>query len=230
MTAMLDWVTSDISVIGSVLFRVLLSAFLGGIIAIDRVKKRRPAGIKTHALVCMGSALVMLTSEFLFFKYEGSTDVARLAAQVISGVGFLGAGTIMVTGRNQIKGLTTAAGLWFSATLGLAIGSGFYVGVVSSMVALLLITRVFSIYDSYLQKNSYVLDLHLELSSEVPIGNVLKSLRQWGCHTNEVDKIESYSSRNKLFFLSIGLPKTLSHQMVIEMLSNIQGVNYIDEV
>ena len=214
----------------SVFFRVLLSASLGAIIGIDRVKKRRPAGIKTHALVCMGATLVMLTSEYLYLNFDGSTDIARLSAQVISGVGFLGAGTIMVTGRNQIKGLTTAAGLWFSATLGLAIGSGFYVGVASSMIILFLITRVFSLYDHYLQRNSYVMDVYVELDAKVPIGVILRQIKEQGCHINELDKIESHGTGDQLFHLSIGLNEMISHQQLIHAISTISGVNYIDEI
>ena len=113
----------------SMLVRLTLAAFCGGLIGIGRVKKRRPAGFRTHTLVCLGAALTMIISQYLWARGQ-STDLSRLGAQVINGIGFLGAGTIIVTGRQQIKGLTTAAGLWASACMGLAIGAGFYAGAI----------------------------------------------------------------------------------------------------
>lgn len=109
--------------------RLLFSLAVGMFIGIDRGLKRRGAGIKTHVLVCLGATLVMLTSEYMFRTFpDAKADMARLGAQVISGVGFLGVGTIMVTGRNQVRGLTTAACLWISACEGLAAGIGFVEG------------------------------------------------------------------------------------------------------
>ena len=111
----------------STLFRLTLATICGGLVGLERVKKRRPAGFRTYMLVCLGAALTMLISQYLY-KSGQTTDLSRLGAQVINGVGFLGAGTVIVTGRQQIKGLTTAAGLWASACMGLAIGAGFYFG------------------------------------------------------------------------------------------------------
>ena len=109
--------------------RLLFSLAVGMFIGIDRGLKRRGAGIKTHVLVCLGSAIVMLTSEYMFRTFPSAkADMARMGAQVISGVGFLGVGTIMVTGRNQVRGLTTAACLWVCACEGLAAGIGFVDG------------------------------------------------------------------------------------------------------
>ena len=98
----------------SIIARLCLAVLCGGIIGVERGRKGRPAGFRTHILVCLGSALAMMTNAYLI-EYYGGGDPARLGAQVISGIGFLGAGTIIVTGRQQVKGLTTAAGLWASA-------------------------------------------------------------------------------------------------------------------
>lgn len=105
-----------------VLARVLLAMLLGGALGLERERKHRPAGLRTYMIVCMSSALVMLTGEYVFRLY-GSGDPTRLAAQVISGIGFLGAGTIITTSRHVV-GLTTAAALWASACIGLACGRG----------------------------------------------------------------------------------------------------------
>lgn len=110
-----------------ILFRLLLAALLGGLIGLEREAAGRAAGLRTHTLVSVGSALIMMTSIYLFEAYRGaaSADPARLAAQVVSGIGFLGAGTIIRSGLN-ITGLTTAASLWVVSAVGLSVGCGFW--------------------------------------------------------------------------------------------------------
>ena len=98
----------------TVLLRIALSALCGGMVGLERGRKGRPAGFRTHILVCLGAALAMMTNQYIAESFS-TGDPARLGAQVISGIGFLGAGTIIVTGQRQVKGLTTAAGLWASA-------------------------------------------------------------------------------------------------------------------
>lgn len=115
---------------------------MGGVIGLERDLKNHAAGFRTYILVCLGSSIVMMTNQFIFNNYELG-DPARMGAQVISGIGFLGAGTIMVTNHNHVKGLTTAAGLWSAACIGLAIGIGFYEGALAGGGALLLIMTLF---------------------------------------------------------------------------------------
>lgn len=118
-----------------IVVRLVLACLLGGIIGFEREHGNRPAGFRTHILVCVGSALAMVTSEYIFnvFSSRVSLDPARLGAQVISGIGFLGAGTIVRKGFN-VKGLTTAASLWAVACVGLAAGIGFYEGAVIATI------------------------------------------------------------------------------------------------
>lgn len=113
------------------LFRIVAACILGGIVGYEREQTNRPAGFRTHILVCVGAALVMMTGEFIHDKFGGNTDPARIGAQVVSGVGFLGAGTIMRAGFN-VRGLTTAASLWAVSCVGLACGIGFYAGAIVS--------------------------------------------------------------------------------------------------
>lgn len=117
----------DISLL-SMAARMLISVICGGAIGIEREFKRRPAGFRTHILICLGAAMTTMTSQYLSLTLHYQTDIARLGAQVVAGIGFIGAGTIIVTGHQRIKGLTTAAGLWVTAIIGLAIGAGFYEG------------------------------------------------------------------------------------------------------
>lgn len=113
--------------LGAVVLRIIMAEILGGVIGSERGRMNRPAGMRTYMLVSIGSCVVMLINQYAYQVY-GVGDPVRLGAQVVSGIGFLGAGTIIVTTHNQIKGLTTAAGLWASACIGLAIGIGFIRG------------------------------------------------------------------------------------------------------
>ena len=122
----------------SVFVRMLLAVVCGGIIGVEREYKRRPAGFRTHILICLGATMTTLTSQYLFLVMNYYTDIARLGAQVVAGIGFIGAGTIIVTRRQRVKGLTTAAGLWAVAIVGLAVGGGFYEGAIAATVLILL--------------------------------------------------------------------------------------------
>ncbi len=124
----------------TIFFRMFLAIFVGGIIGMERDVKHRAAGLRTHMLVCMGAAIVMMTNEYVVLTYPDlDTDLTRMGAQVVSGIGFIGAGTILVTSENRVKGLTTAAGLWAAATIGLAIGIGFYEIAIIGTIAIIAI-------------------------------------------------------------------------------------------
>jgi putative Mg2+ transporter-C (MgtC) family protein len=109
----------------SVVIRILLAMILGGCIGLEREKNKRPAGFRTHILVCVGACMTALIGLFVWNKISGTSDPLRISAQVISGIGFLGVGTILVKEHDHITGLTTAAGLWATATIGIACGCGF---------------------------------------------------------------------------------------------------------
>jgi len=122
-----------------VILRLMISLILGGLIGLERQLHRRTAGLRTHILVCLGSCLIMLTSLYVFdiYKDKVALDPARIAAGVITGIGFLGAGTIIRAGE-AVKGLTTAASLWLVAGIGLAVGCGFYkAGIFATILALI---------------------------------------------------------------------------------------------
>ena len=112
----------------SVVARVLIAMFLGGCIGLEREKSKRPAGFRTHILVCVGSCITALIGLFAWHQMGSTLDPLRISAQVISGIGFLGVGTILVKEHDHITGLTTAAGLWTTAAIGIACGFGFYIG------------------------------------------------------------------------------------------------------
>lgn len=160
------------------IIRLLLSAVVGGLIGMEREASNRPAGLRTHILVTIGSALVMLVSTQGFSSMEYGGDPARLAAQVVSGIGFLGAGTIVKNG-NDIKGLTTAASLWVCGGLGLAIGGGYYLGgLTTAAIAYLSLTSLGKIEGKFTNKKQKIVSLQcrerIGLIGE--LGQVLGSL------------------------------------------------------
>ena len=152
-------------------FRILLAMMIGGVIGWERETSNRPAGLRTHMLVAIGSAVIMLMGELSLHRYEHITtmDPTRLGAQVISGIGFLGAGTILRDGVT-IRGLTTAASVWSVACLGLAAGGGFYEAAVAGTVAILLTLTTFEYLEKRFRKRSskgLVLEIECSNLSEV---------------------------------------------------------------
>jgi Uncharacterized membrane protein len=152
---------SGILMIGTVLGKLFIAAILGGIIGWERHRRGRPAGLRTHLLVCIGVTLMMLVSEHIFVKYQSyghnsilRVDPARIAAQVVTGIGFLGAGTIMRS-RASIRGLTTAASLWVVAGIGLAVGSGFILPAIFTTVIAIAILTLNSLVEKKMKKNKY---------------------------------------------------------------------------
>ena len=126
----------------NILFRMVFAVLCGGAIGIERSIKNRPAGFRTHILIITGATAASLTGHFIYLVMGLPTDMSRLGAQVITGLGFIGAGTIIVTGHRTVKGLTTAAGLWATGIMGLAIGAGFYEGALLGTIAILLFAEI----------------------------------------------------------------------------------------
>ena len=161
-----------------VTLRLLLALIVGLVVGIDRELKRRGAGIKTHVLVCVGASAVMITSEYLFVKFGGDLDLSRMGAQVISGVGFLGVGTIIVTGRNQVRGLTTAASLWVCACVGLAAGVGYVEGVIIALLLLIFTLRILGKLDVVVHRHAKVFDLYIEFIDNKGLTNFVEKMRE----------------------------------------------------
>jgi putative Mg2+ transporter-C (MgtC) family protein len=221
----------------SILFRIFLSVMIGGFLGMERGKKNRPAGLRTYILVCLGSALVMMTNQYVYLTYQ-TGDPMRLGAQVISGVGFLGAGTIILTGRNKIMGITTAAGLWTAACGGLAIGVGFYEGAVLGGIVIAFTVSGMLRFDIWLRKKSKYLELYVEYNAEKgAFSGFLQYARE---HQFEVKNIQI--SKGYMWQSSEGRQRTLSyivtvssqvhrtHSEMIEVLAHEKGVQFIEEL
>ena len=187
----LDWMGSlrDLNVL-SVCVRLLLAMAFGGTIGFERGIRQRAAGLRTHMLLCVGAASTMLVSQYIYASY-GVGDPARLSAQVISGIGFLGAGTIIVTRRNQIKGLTTAATLWATACMGLAVGVGFYECALAMYVILIFILLLVNVVDTKYLKIPTSTALYLEVRRDVGLGNAIHIIHESGWSVREVKEFPS---------------------------------------
>ena len=134
----------DVVFLGKVIVRLFLAVLMGSLIGTERAKNGQSAGVRTHLLVCLGSALSALVSVYLYEVEGNAGDMTRISAQVISGIGFLGAGMIMIKHNNMIKGLTTAAGVWTTSIIGIALGYGFYSGAIVAFVLFLAAIIAFS--------------------------------------------------------------------------------------
>ena len=221
----------------SILFRIFLSVLVGGILGMERGKKNRPAGLRTYILVCLGSALVMMTNQYVYLVY-GTGDPVRLGAQVISGVGFLGAGTIVLTGRDKIMGITTAAGLWTAACSGLAIGIGFYEGAIVGGIAIAFTVSGLLKFDIWLRKKSQYLDLYIEYSGEK--GDFSRFLQYAKDHQLEVHNIQinnGYSwhdqngkQKTLSYIVTVSSHVQRSHTEIIELLAHEDGILFIEEL
>ena len=162
----------------SISVRMLLAVVLGGLVGLEREFKRRPAGFRTHILICLGAAITTLTSQYLLLELGCYTDMARLGAQVVSGVGFIGAGTIIVTRRQRVKGLTTAAGLWVVAIMGLALGAGFCEGSVIVAALILFAEVVICKIEYRMLDKTQEMNVFMEYNGNECLANVLSFLRE----------------------------------------------------
>ena len=161
----------------AVCIRIFAAILIGGLLGIERGMKNRAAGMRTYMLVCLGACVVMLTNQYIY-QALGTGDPVRMGAQVVSGIGFLGAGTIVVTRRSHIKGLTTAAGLWTSAAVGLALGIGFYEAAVMGAVAVFFIMTIMQGLDARLHRKAKSLEIYFELRQDVSLSAFLRAVEE----------------------------------------------------
>lgn len=215
----------------SVTFRLTLAVICGGLIGYDRGRMRRAAGFRTHILVCLGSALAMMTNQYIFNTFHDG-DVSRIGAQVISGIGFLGAGTIIVTSNQQVKGLTTAAGLWASACMGLAIGIGFYQGALIGCAFILCVVTVFHKLDDRFSRKSMVHDLYIEVDNITKVKTVLTYLREntlkvFSC---EINKVTDEEKDHMGAILTVRMMLRGDNQDLLQAIREIDGVTYLEEL
>ena len=215
----------------AVAVRIALSVFLGGIVGLEREMKNRAAGLRTYMLVCMGSCLIMMTNQYVTQVF-GTGDPVRMGAQVVSGVGFLGAGTIVVTRRNQIRGLTTAAGLWASAAAGLAIGIGFYEAALLGGGAIFAVLTVMQRWDSRMHRNAKVIEVYVELNHSTSLGSFIRSLRQLELEVSntQIEPDNALGEESRAFIMTLKSPRKKNHPELCQTIRALEGVVYLEEL
>lgn len=215
----------------AVAVRIFAAVVIGGLLGLERGMKNRPAGMRTYMLVCMGACLVMLTNQYINQAF-GTGDPVRMGAQVVSGIGFLGAGTIVVTRRNQIKGLTTAAGLWTAAAVGLALGVGFYEAAIAGGIGVFAVITLLQRMDNTMHRKSRQVEVYIELSPEISLGDFLRTVRNSGIEIGNVQREQGADSDtgNRAYIATLKVKKRSNHGQILEIVQDIPGVAYLEEL
>ena len=216
----------------TVVIRLVAATVLGGIIGLERERKNRPAGFRTHILVCLGSALVMMISEMLFTQYEGRTsfDPTRIGAQVISGIGFLGAGTIIRQGVS-VKGLTTAATLWATSCVGLAVGAGFYEGAIMGGAIIFLVLFLLGYLEKTYGSKSHSFTASLQYDDYfITIEEITKRLNAQSVEVKNIEFLKDGAVDENVLAIrcAVRLPGILKMADVASTVLKIDGVMDVD--
>ena len=214
----------DITVL-STLIRMLIAVLLGGAIGLERSYKNRPAGFRTHILVCVGACIASMTGIYLYLNMHLPTDISRLGAQVVSGLGFIGGGTIIVINNRKIKGLTTAAGLWACGIIGLAVGAGFYEGAILGAALILLSETVFSKLGSKIAHNE-AFQILLQYNDKNALNDVMRY-----CKDNRmvISNLAATGKRDETHsvysvILTVRPREKVDHDKIIQHINDIPGI------
>ena len=210
----------------------LLAVVCGGLIGLEREYKRRPAGFRTHILICLGAAMTTLTSQFLYLNLHYYTDMARLGAQVVAGIGFIGAGAIIVTRRRRVKGLTTAAGLWAAAIVGLCLGGGFYEGGIFATALILAAEMFLSKLEYRMLDNAPEVNLYMEYSNKTCLDNVLRLFRDLNLKVlnMEITRSTETETHNACALFTLRLNKRCRVEQLIPKMNATEGVVSVEEL
>ena len=216
-----------------IILRLFIAAVLGGTVGMDRQRYEWAAGLRTHMLVCLGSALIMIVSAYGFVEIQQaehvSFDPSRVAAQVVSGIGFLGAGTILFLKHEVVKGLTTAAGLWTVAGIGLAIGGGLYFAAVAATVLVLIILILIKPYKKRLiverTQTEVLLKLNRQKVSLMQIENILDSKKIMYNHL----KMNNTKEEN-MYAVEIRFNRTVPKNTILDLVGSLDSLDGVKEI
>lgn len=216
----------------AVLIRLILATICGSLIGWERVVRRHSAGIRTFALVSLGSAVAAVLNLYLAGMNGFNADVSRIPAGVVSGIGFLGAGTIIVTGRNQIKGLTTAASLWVASCMGMAFGAGYISVGFTCFLLVMLANLVLMKLTVKIEERSRYVSMYVEVEETSGVKKLRKKLLEYGYTINSINKTKdkTLSGTDVALMIEVDFGSKHSHQELFENLNNLEFVNYVEEI
>ena len=212
-----------------IVFRLVLSAILSGIVGFEREFHGRAAGFRTHILLCVGSALIMLTSIHIFDVYSGRVpiDPARLAAGVVTGIGFMGAGTIMRY-KASVRGLTTATSLWVVAGIGLAVGSGLYFGAVVTTLIAVIALMFFSRLEHVMIRKNWYKTIVIETKDGLEqLKKIRGVLAEYGSEINDLEADRSIDGTHMILKFGLKLTTNLYNAQLIEEIARLEGVKSV---
>ncbi len=214
----------------SVIARILLAMFLGGLIGIEREKSKRPAGFRTHILVCVGSCMTALIGLFVWQETGSMADPLRISAQVISGIGFLGVGTILVKEHDHITGLTTAAGLWATAAIGISCGYGFYTVALMGTLVVAVTAAILFKFEARGRKKNRKRMIYMEVQGTSMLNEYIDWLGQERKAIN-VKVVAPHTAIGGNVGLEIVLPLAGNEDIkeVLEILRGMEGVLFVME-
>lgn len=213
--------------------RLVLAVLCGGAIGMEREYKRRPAGFRTHILICLGAAVTTLTAQYIYLVQNLYTDVARLGAQVVAGIGFIGAGTIIVTKRQHVKGLTTAAGLWTSAIIGLVCGAGFVECAIFATVMVLVAELLLVKTEYRFTREKRDINLYIEYTTAGCIEEVLRLMREKSIKVSglEITKISDGEEGCHYYaVMTLSVSEKKFNAEIIDRLNAIERVINVEEL
>ncbi len=227
---MIHYMLSQVN-IASIAFRLFLSIILCGAIGMERGLRNRPAGFMTYLLVGCGSALIMITNQYIATIYT-NVDPTRMASQVVSGIGFLGAGTIITTSKNEIRGLTTAAGIWAAAAVGLAVGIGFYGGAIIGSIFIIFSLMYLKKIDLYIKTHAKTMEIYLEYNEEFSMQNLSLYTDQshFEIFDMEAGKIKTLNGEFGTLTFDVNFHQKVNHIKIIEEIRQLPGILYVREV
>lgn len=211
----------------SVVFRLIIATLMGAVIGLDRGATKNAAGLRTFTLVCLGSALAQIVDIQCIMLY-GSGDPVRLAQGVINGIGFLGVGTIVVTGKSHIRGLTTAATLWTTAVLGISVGSGYLYSSIITFLLILFVVKVMYPLSRKTARKSHDMTLVVEMGSEDAFDRVMDCIQNFDCKVSRIQK----QKKNELLVVEIEveLLKSAKRDKIVMELGKFKNVSSVEEI
>ena len=223
-----EFLNSDL---GEAVLKLTLALLCGGLLGLERGMKKRPAGFRTYMLVCLGSTLVVMTNMHMIELFQ-TGDPGRMGAQVVSGIGFLGAGTIITTRHNRVTGLTTAAGLWAVASIGLALGIGYYSGALIGTALIFFALSVMQITENQILTSSRHILMYVEFEKMVALKHLLAVLKENEIRMMEFETEATTGERDAAMaaVITIRIPSKSVHAKLPSLLYSVDGITYVEEL
>ena len=213
----------------STLIRMFMAMLLGGVIGMERSYKNRPAGFRTHILVCVGACIASMTGIYLYLNMHLPTDISRLGGQVVSGLGFIGGGTIIVLNNKKIKGLTTAAGLWTCGIIGLAVGAGFYEGAILGTALVLIAQTLFFKLGSKIAHNE-AFQILLQYNDKNALNDVMRYCKDQRMVISNLAATGQRDDTHSVYsvILTVRPRQKVDHEKIRQYINNIPGIIAIE--